>query len=176
MLEIERAMKKEEASICLIQETKLPYSTERRMNDITFIVSSTISTTPERREHGTNRDEEGAEAKWNSKQEHHGVAIAVSNEWIKYLDNYTTLNSRMMRIMFNTRPFKLTIISAYAPHAQLSQQVKDKFYDHLTNLVEGHSRSSLTIVAGDFNAKLHDRIEGEENTIGENIKCRRKGG
>ena len=46
MLEVERAMEKENASICILQETQLPYSTERMLTDIIFLVSSTISISP----------------------------------------------------------------------------------------------------------------------------------
>ena len=31
------------------------------------------------------------------------------------------------------------------------------------------NRKTITIVAGDFNAKVYDRPQGEENTIGNNI-------
>ena len=42
----------------------------------------------------------------------------------------------MMKVTFNTKPLKLTIIAAYAPHARIGQPTKDKFYDKLTDIVE----------------------------------------
>ena len=75
-----------------------------------------------------------------SKQEHRGVVIAITKEWIRYMDTYTTLNSRMMRITFNTKPLRLTIIAAYAPHSRLNHAVKDKFYDQLAGINKEHGR------------------------------------
>ena len=74
-----------------------------------------------------------------------------------------------MKIVFNFKPLKLTVISAYAPHAGIAQLTKGKFYANLTNTIEESTKDGMLIIAGDFNAKLYDRTEGEHEVIGDTI-------
>ena len=47
-----------------------------------------------------------------------------------------------------------TIVSAYAPTMTNPDEVKDKFYDDLENIISATTRTDKLILLGDFNARV----------------------
>ena len=72
----------------------------------------------------------------------------------------------MMSAEINSTP-PFTVISAYAPHALRPAQEKEEFYTALTQLVGEARKRGPAIVAGDFNARIAHRHDGEEEQVGQ---------
>ena len=57
-----------------------------------------------------------------------------------------------------------TIVSAYAPTMTNTDEVKDKFYNDLDDVISAAPRTDKLILLGDFNARLvgtdHQTLEG----------------
>ena len=62
---------------------------------------------------------------------------------------------------------RLTLISAYAPQATISEEQKTKFYDRLTACAK---RSTPHIIGGDFNVRLH-RSTRQSAGLGPHTLC-----
>lgn len=58
------------------------------------------------------------------------------------------------------------IINAYAPTAEALPEDKDTFYDALTDITGRHLQHKKTIILGDFNARVHKRVDESEEGIG----------
>ena len=70
-----------------------------------------------------------------------------------------------------------TIVSAYAPTMTNPDEVKDKFYDDLDNIISATPRTDKLILLGDFNARVgtdHQTLEGVIGSEGVG-KCNRNG-
>jgi len=85
-----------------------------------------------------------------------------------------------MKARFRTASGKATIVQAYAPTTSATEQEMEDFYDTLQQTIHGISNQHVTIVMGDFNAKvgkdwrtwrgaLGKHGYGEENEPGERL-------
>lgn len=102
--------------------------------------------------------------------ENAGVAIAIKNKWVKYINTVQPINGRVMYITLNAAGGKIAFIAAYAPTAQANTEQKEKFYDTLTNAI-GETQA-IYYIGGDFNARIWNRREGEKEQIGPNLISR----
>ena len=59
-----------------------------------------------------------------------------------------------------------TIVSAYAPTMTNPDEVKDKFYDDLDNIISATPRTDKLILLGDFNARVGTDHQTWEGVIG----------
>ena len=59
-----------------------------------------------------------------------------------------------------------TIVSAYAPTITNPDEVKDKFYDDLDNIISATPRTDKLILLGDFNARVGTDHQTWEGVIG----------
>ena len=59
-----------------------------------------------------------------------------------------------------------TIISAYAPTMTNPDEVKDKFYDDLDNIIFAATRTDKLIILGDFNTRAGTDHQAWEGVIG----------
>ena len=59
-----------------------------------------------------------------------------------------------------------TIVSAYAPTMTNPDEVKDKFYDDLDNVISATPRTDKLILLGDFNARVGTDYQTWEGVIG----------
>ena len=61
---------------------------------------------------------------------------------------------------------KLNVIQFYAPTNDADQDKKDTFYQQLQDVIDSKGNKDITIVMGDFNAKIGADNTGYEDTIG----------
>eukprot|EP00973_Karenia_brevis_P079705 11060110-Karenia_brevis.AAC.1 len=54
------------------------------------------------------------------------------------------------------------IIVAYAPTAEGEEALKTQFYSQLTTQTHRFAKKGTTYVLGDFNARLHTRVDENE--------------
>lgn len=88
-----------------------------------------------------------------------GVALVIAKEKVNTLLDWKPISDRMMRARFNSKHCKLTIIQCYAPTNEADDEVKDEWYEHLSQVISKVPCHDMLLITGDLNAKV-----GEDNT------------
>ncbi|KAH9087647.1 hypothetical protein LEN26_019871, partial [Aphanomyces euteiches] len=84
-----------------------------------------------------------------------GTGFAVAPHLRKHLQSYWAHNERIAILQVNiARNHRLNIISAYAPHMGRPPAESLSFYDDLRAAYRSLPSRDITIICGDFNAKL----------------------
>jgi len=76
---------------------------------------------------------------------------------------------RLVSVVLNTAPRVLTVICAYIPQSGRPEDEPSSTFDELSRAVSQASHRGITIVLGDFNARLHGRLRGESDILGPEI-------
>ena len=97
-------------------------------------------------------------------REYHGVATMVHKRWWHNITDARPAGSRAMVLELKTKP-RLKFLAAYAPHALRPTEEKEQFYENLIVLFNEKTKGGMTIIGGDFNARLGYPIEGGEEEI-----------
>ena len=97
-----------------------------------------------------------------------GVGFAIKTELVGKLSGLPKgINDRLMTLRLHLSGNKhATIVSAYAPTMTNPDEVKDKFYDDLDNVISATSRTDKLILLGDFNARVGTDHQTWEGVIG----------
>ncbi|XP_030746013.1 craniofacial development protein 2-like [Sitophilus oryzae] len=102
----------------------------------------------------------------DDQQKHpNGVGILVDKETNKAVTGFVPLSERVMMIQLETSKIRTNIIQVYAPTAQSEDREIDEFYGQIEQLWKNIKKHEVTIVMGDFNAKIGRR--GVVDVIGE---------
>lgn len=72
----------------------------------------------------------------------------------------------MMRARFNSKHCKLTIIQCYAPTNEADDEVKDEWYEHLSQVISKVPRHDMLLITGDLNAKVGEGNTNYERAMG----------
>ncbi|XP_025407079.1 uncharacterized protein LOC112681028 [Sipha flava] len=84
---------------------------------------------------------------------HLGNGFAVHRTLVPYIKEFNPVSERISTLTINTSPISICIINCHAPTEIKDDNVKDSFYDELTDTYEGINGNMIRIVIGDFNAK-----------------------
>lgn len=84
----------------------------------------------------------------------HGVAVLVNNKIRKHIKNFIPYSERCMLIQISSRPVDLNIIQVYAPTAESTDEEAEDFYQQLEDITKNLKKQDVTIIMGDFNAKI----------------------
>ena len=97
-----------------------------------------------------------------------GVGFAIKTELVGKLSGLPKgINDRLMTLRLPLSGDKhATIVSAYAPTMTNPDEVKDKFYDDLDNVISATPRTDKLILLGDFNARVGTDHQTWEGVIG----------
>ncbi|XP_030757298.1 craniofacial development protein 2-like [Sitophilus oryzae] len=102
----------------------------------------------------------------DDQQKHpNGVRIFVDKETNKSVTSFVLFSERVMMIQLETSKIRTNIIQVYAPTAQNEDREIDEFYGQIEQLWKNIKKHEVTIVMGDFNAKI-GRV-GVVDVIGE---------
>jgi len=82
-----------------------------------------------------------------------GVGILVRHKYVNTLKSANQVSDRILAAKLNSNP-ELTIVSAYAPTKNATEDTKDKFYQDIHDYVHSIPAHNLLIVAVDFNARV----------------------
>ena len=90
-----------------------------------------------------------------------GVAFMLSSLAQQALVGWEPVSPRIVCAQFLTRKneIKLNVIQCYAPTNDADEDKKDTFYQQLQDVIDSKGNKDITIVMGDFNAKI-----GADNT------------
>ena len=95
-----------------------------------------------------------------------GVGFVISPQWKQFIRHYHCISSREMHLTLNTTGAKTTLINMYLPQNGHSSELRELWYSRLTQAVLNYPRHSNTIVSGDLNAQIHQRLPSETDCLG----------
>ena len=64
----------------------------------------------------------------------------------------------MISVCFQSRPFNITVIQAYATTSNAEEADVERFYEDLQNLLELTPKKDVLFIIGDWNAKVASQI------------------
>ena len=129
---VDRELKKLNVDIAGLQETRLAEAGSLKEKNYTFFWQGLSTEEPRL----------------------HGVGFAVHN---RLLDSITTpvgISERVSSLRLTTSNGCATIICAYAPTLAADHEVKDRFYQQISNLANDVPKEDQLYVLGDFNARV----------------------
>lgn len=97
-------------------------------------------------------------------QHRNGVGIIVTREIKKYVKAFIPYSDRMLLLQIHAAPMDINIIQIYAPTADKDEELIEEFYDQLRDLMKSIKGNEVTIIMGDFNAKVGN--EPEDGIVG----------
>ena len=108
-----------------------------------------------------------------------GVGFAIKNELVNKLSSLPKgVNDRLMSLRIPISKNRHAVfVSAYAPTMTNPDDIKEKFYEDLDNLLKAVPRQDKLFVLGDFNARVGTDFQTWEGIIGRNGvgKCNSNG-
>ena len=127
--EVEKEVKRLKMSICGLSEVRWIGAGEAKGESSTFYYS------------GGDRHERG-------------VGIMVTKEVEKSVLGYWAVSERVIMMKVKGHPFNMNFIQVYAPTTESSEEEVDEFYEELEEAWIQCKSQEVTLVMGDFNAKV----------------------
>ena len=117
---------------------------------------------------GRERLEDGSILLYSGHEKHsiRGVGMIISKKYAKCILEWKPINDRLLKVRFNSKYSKLTVIQCYAPTNQAEEEEKDNFYEALQREVDLVPRHDVLMVNGDLNAKVGEDNTGKEGIMG----------
>ena len=70
---------------------------------------------------------------------------------------YNNKNDRMISDCFQSKPFNITVIQAYAPTSNVEEAEVERFYEDLQDLLELTPKKDVFFIIGDWSAKVRSQ-------------------
>lgn len=83
-----------------------------------------------------------------------GVAFILPQHINKHVLGYNPVTDRIITLKLNTKPCIVNLVQIYAPTAQADENCLEDFYGSLANTLESIPNREITIILGDWNAKI----------------------
>ncbi len=98
----------------------------------------------------------GHELLYSGEEKKHqgGVGLLFSKKASKSLTDLNPVSSRLISARFIGQGYSITIIQAYAPTTNHSDDAVDDFYKMLQHAIDNIPRRDIKILMGDFNAQV----------------------
>ncbi|XP_070013510.1 uncharacterized protein [Nicotiana sylvestris] len=105
---------------------------------------------------------------WNSgtQKGRNGVGILMDRELREYVVEVRRVNDRLMSIKLVVAQCIVNVVSAYAPHMGLDEEVKRRFWEGLDEIIHQVPPNEKLFIEGDFNghigsdAGVYDEVHG----------------
>ena len=97
-----------------------------------------------------------------------GVALILTREAQKALIGWVPHGSRIIEATFKTNhnKIRLNVVQCYAPTNDNEEDNKLEFYERLQSILEKYPERDITVMMGDFNAKIGNDNTGYEQVMG----------
>ena len=96
-----------------------------------------------------------------------GVAIMVNKRVRNAVLGCNLKNDRMISVCFQSKPFNIMVIQAYAPTSNAEEAEVERFYEDLQNLLQLTPKKDVLFIIGDWNAKVGSQeIPGVTGKVG----------
>jgi len=82
-----------------------------------------------------------------------GVAIMVNKRVQNSVLGCNLKNNRMISVLFQGKPFNITVIQVYAPTSNAEEAEVERFHEDLQDLLELTPKKDVLFIIGDWNAK-----------------------
>ncbi|VFQ69868.1 unnamed protein product [Cuscuta campestris] len=92
-----------------------------------------------------------------------GVGILVAPELREFVVEVKRISDRLMFIKLVLGGCAINVVSAYAPHVGLADEVKKEFWDALDGVVVGFPLTEKVVIGGDFNGHIGESADGFED-------------
>ena len=103
----------------------------------------------------------------NENDEHrNGVGLMLTKRASRSLLEWEPVSERILTARFQSKFQKVTVIQCYAPTNNADEEVKEEYYEQLQSVLDKTPKRDITIVMGDFNAKVGSDNTGKEFTMG----------
>lgn len=89
----------------------------------------------------------------NGKYEY-GVGIIMKKTIAKHVTNFIPISERIMLLQVRATPANLNLIQVYAPTCQHGEDEVEEFYSQIKEVLKDLSKQDLTMIMGDWNAKI----------------------
>ena len=83
-----------------------------------------------------------------------GVAIIVNKRVQNAVLGYNFINSRMISVHFQGKPFNIMVIQGCATTCNAEEAEVEQFYEDLQELLELTTKKDVLFIIGDWNAKV----------------------
>ena len=83
-----------------------------------------------------------------------GLAITVNKRVQNAVLGCSLKNNRMISVLFQGKPFNITVIQAYAPTSNAKESEVEQFYENLQDLLELTPKKDDLFIIWDWNAKV----------------------
>ena len=87
-----------------------------------------------------------------------GTGFLIRHSILRNVINFETHNERISKMRLKGKYNNITLVNAYAPTEDKTDEIKEKFYEDLQYVINSIPQSDTIIILGDFNAKLGKEI------------------
>ncbi|XP_072377913.1 uncharacterized protein [Diabrotica undecimpunctata] len=98
-------------------------------------------------------------------QHRRGVAIIVDTEVNKSIEGFVPISERVMLLQIRPSHTKLNLIQVYAPTTNATEDEVEIFYQQIEDALKMTKNREITVVMGDFNAKIGKGRAGTVNKL-----------
>ena len=83
-----------------------------------------------------------------------GVTIIVNKRVQTAVLGCNLINNIMISVLFQSKPFNITVIQVYAPNSNAEEAEVERFYEDLQDLLELTSQKDVLFIIGNWNGKV----------------------
>ena len=85
----------------------------------------------------------------------------------KYITGFELgAEGRLMILGIDMPPRRLSLITVYVPQSRKEESEREDIIDELEKAIAKCQKKGDTIILGDFNARIHARLRGEDEVLG----------
>ena len=101
-----------------------------------------------------------------------GVGFLVHKDIVNCIISCNPISNRLITITLNACPFNITLVQVYAPTSAAEEEETEQFYNELQGVLDTIPKKNITILMGDFNAKVgRDSYQDRKHVIGTNCNA-----
>ena len=147
-LQVEQYMRDRDIAVLCLQETMVAQTTQYVVGDMLYVM------------HGHGKEE----------REYAGVGFVLREDVRRHVTGFELGgDGRIMVMGLDLAPRRLSLVSVYVPQSRREEEERTDFADELGKVIDRCQRKGAALILGDFNARIHARLRGEDAILGPHI-------